>query len=417
MHRASALALLLLGASTAAADPTQIGVFFGPRVFSDDSLLGYNGEKGPDAPPHATLNNSIQFGPRVARPFFPWFVPELEIGMAPTGTNRVRNPDTGTEAAATSVFWLNPRAQIRFEILPGRRLQPFVVVGGGMPVSLSSARKTFDTDILGEGYVGGGMRFDSGKRFTVRFDARVSFLPGIERYIAAELDFSVGIEFHIGEKPKRAVEVRPDDRVADRDQDGIPDAKDKCPAQEEDADGFEDLDGCPDIDNDLDKVLDIADRCNSVPETYNGVEDDDGCPDSVPLEVDNLRGTVEGLLYGEGETLVRDSAMPNLKKIAAVMTTHPSIKVVLIGHTDNVEAKQFAEIKEGEPPPDYEALAADLSRARAEAVKQALVGLGIAAPRIDVQGHGYETPVAENDKPKGRLANRRVEIKLYVPPR
>jgi hypothetical protein len=60
MHRAAALALLLLGASSAAADPTQIGVFFGPRVFNDDSLLGYNGDKGPDAPPHATLNNSIE---------------------------------------------------------------------------------------------------------------------------------------------------------------------------------------------------------------------------------------------------------------------------------------------------------------------------------------------------------------------
>src|SRR3954470_4165457 len=141
MHRA-ALALLLLGASTASADPTQIGVFFGPRVFNDDSLLGYNGDKGPDAPPHATLNNSIEFGPRIARPFLPWLVPELELCMAPTGTNAVMG-DMGTTAAPTSVFWLNPRAQLRFEILPGRRLQPFAVVGGGAPITFSSAKKTF----------------------------------------------------------------------------------------------------------------------------------------------------------------------------------------------------------------------------------------------------------------------------------
>src|SRR5438105_4579479 len=112
MHRAFALALVVLSAGTASADPTQVGVFFGPRVFSNDSLLGYVGEKGPDAPAHATLNNTIQFGPRLARPFFPWFVPELEIGLAPSGTDAVHNPMTGTDAAATSVFWIEPRLQI-----------------------------------------------------------------------------------------------------------------------------------------------------------------------------------------------------------------------------------------------------------------------------------------------------------------
>ncbi len=419
MHRAAVIALTLavtvIGAAPAAADPTQLGLFFGPRVFADDSKLGYV----KDNPAHPSLDNGIEFGLRVARPFFPWLVPELELGLAPTGTKPIRAGagNTGPTAAATDVFWMNPRAQLRFELLPGRRIQPFLVVGGGAPIALSSARKTFDSDILGDGYVGGGVRFDTGKRFTVRFDARVSMLPGIDRYIAAELDFSFGLELHIGEPAKRTTEQLPDGLISDRDQDGIPDAKDACPDREEDADGFDDLDGCPDIDNDLDKVLDIADRCPSVPETYNGYEDDDGCPDTVPLEVDNLRGTVEGLLYAEGETAVRDSAMGNLRKIAKIMADHPSIKVVLIGHTDSVEAKQFADTTAGAPPPDLEALAADLSRARAEAVKQALVGLGVAAPRVNVEGHGAEEAVSDNDKPKGRLANRRVEIRLFVPPR
>jgi outer membrane protein OmpA-like peptidoglycan-associated protein len=322
----------------------------------------------------------------------------------------------GSTAQPTDVFWFEPRAQLRFELMPGRRLQPFAVVGGGAPIALSSARKTYDSGITGDGYVGGGVRFDTGKRFSVRFDARVSLQTGIVRYIAAELDFSIGVELHLGEPARRTAEKLPDAELADRDHDGIPDIKDKCPDQEEDADGFEDLDGCPDIDNDLDQVLDIADRCPNVPETYNGYEDDDGCPDTVPLEVDNLRGTVEGLLYAEGETVVRDSALPNIQKITKVMAAHPSIKVVLIGYTDSTEAKQFADPTPGAPPADFEALAADLSRARAEAVKQALVAAGVAAPRINVEGHGAEEPVADNDKPKGRLANRRVEIRLYVPP-
>ena len=34
---------------------------------------------------------------------------------------------------------------------------------------------------------------------------------------------------------------------------------------------------------------------------------------------------------------------------------------------------------------------------------------------IDAEGRGSEEPVSDNSTPRGRLANRRVEIKLYVP--
>jgi hypothetical protein len=75
-------------------------------------------------------------------------------------------------------------------------------------------------------------------------------------------------------------------------------------------------------------VLDIADKCPDVPETYNGFEDEDGCPDTVPPDVDALRGTIEGLIYAEGETAVRDSALPSIRKIARTMKAHPTIRVV-----------------------------------------------------------------------------------------
>jgi len=65
----------------------------------------------------------------------------------------------------------------------------------------------------------------------------------------------------------------------DNDQDGLPDVDDKCPDVAEDADGFEDADGCPDEDNDADSVLDVDDPCPLVPEDRDGFEDEDGCPD------------------------------------------------------------------------------------------------------------------------------------------
>lgn len=417
MHRAAAVGTVVFTcalASTAAADEMQLGAWVGPRVFASDTLLGFI----PDAPAHPDLGSSVTFGARIGHVVvFPWLVPEFELAMSPTSTTAEGG------AAAASVFWLEPRAHLRFELNAGKRLQPFVLIGGGAPIALSSARRTFDSGIVGAGHLGAGVRYDTLRGFVLRFDARVAFVPGArisssmeeDPYFGAEIDVAFGIELSLGTRAK-AVEQR---RLAslDRDRDGVADDKDACADRAEDADGFDDLDGCPDIDNDLDRVLDIADKCTTVPEGYNGFEDDDGCPDTVPDDVEALRGTIEGLLYADAETAVRDSALPNIEKIAKTMAAHPSIRVVLIGHTDDREAKQFAEPVDGQPAPDVTELALDLSRARAEAVKQALTAAGVAASRIEIDGRGAEEPVAENDRPKGRLANRRVEIKLFVPPR
>src|SRR5690348_6889363 len=145
-------------AAPAAAEPTQIGGWFGPRIFSSDSTLGYID----GAPAHPSLASKIAFGVRVGKPLFTYIVPELEIAFAPTETTKT----TGTQIA--DVYWLNPRLQLRFEVLPGRRLQPFFVAGGGVPISLSTARMTFASGATGSGYVGGGVRFDSQKGFVLR---------------------------------------------------------------------------------------------------------------------------------------------------------------------------------------------------------------------------------------------------------
>jgi outer membrane protein OmpA-like peptidoglycan-associated protein len=65
----------------------------------------------------------------------------------------------------------------------------------------------------------------------------------------------------------------------DNDNDGIKDDVDNCPDLAEDFDGFEDENGCPDLDNDSDGIPDVEDRCPSEPEDFDGFEDSDGCPD------------------------------------------------------------------------------------------------------------------------------------------
>lgn len=74
----------------------------------------------------------------------------------------------------------------------------------------------------------------------------------------------------------------------DNDLDSIPDANDKCPDQEEDRDEFEDQDGCPDVDNDKDGIRDVADACPMQPETKNNYKDEDGCPDVADADEDGV---------------------------------------------------------------------------------------------------------------------------------
>ena len=66
---------------------------------------------------------------------------------------------------------------------------------------------------------------------------------------------------------------------SDRDGDGLDDRLDRCADLAEDRDGFEDRDGCPDLDDDADGVADLKDKCRLVAEDRDGFQDEDGCPD------------------------------------------------------------------------------------------------------------------------------------------
>lgn len=106
------------------------------------------------------------------------------------------------------------------------------------------------------------------------------------RYAIGDVSVIAGVELPftdaIGNPRVRAVlGIGWAPRLPDQDRDGVPDDKDECPELEEDRDGFEDSDGCPDEDNDDDGVSDDKDRCPAQKEDENGFEDDDGCPDAA----------------------------------------------------------------------------------------------------------------------------------------
>lgn len=109
------------------------------------------------------------------------------------------------------------------------------------------------------------------------------------------------------------------------------------------------------------------------------------------------RAVLEDLRFATGATELADETPASLTALAALLTNDPSLRLLLVGHTDS----------EG----DLETNRA-LSQRRAEAVRQRLITLGAAQERIEAHGVGYLAPRAPNTTEEGRRANRRVEAVL-----
>jgi outer membrane protein OmpA-like peptidoglycan-associated protein len=189
--------------------------------------------------------------------------------------------------------------------------------------------------------------------------------------------------------------------VGDADHDGIPDDQDKCPNAAEDKDGFEDEDGCPDPDNDHDGIADAQDKCPLEAEVINGVEDDDGCPDkgASKVRVEGQRiAILDKVYFATNKDVILAKSHPLLKQVAAVLRANPQIELVRVeGHTDN----------QGKPASNL-----DLSQRRANTVRAFLIKEGIAPERLEAVGYGQTKPVAPNTTARGRETNRRVEFTI-----
>jgi outer membrane protein OmpA-like peptidoglycan-associated protein len=178
----------------------------------------------------------------------------------------------------------------------------------------------------------------------------------------------------------------------DPDYDCVPLPGDKCPAEA----GIL-PDGCPDPDPDRDGVSGAGDKCPKDPETKNEFEDADGCPDTVPEKVKKFSGVIPGIEFDTGKATIRPVSRPTLDEAASVLVEYTALKVAISGHTDNVGDKNTN---------------IELSKARADAVKEYLVGKGVAADRITTRGAGPNEPIADNATRPGRQQNRRIEFAL-----
>jgi outer membrane protein OmpA-like peptidoglycan-associated protein len=103
------------------------------------------------------------------------------------------------------------------------------------------------------------------------------------------------------------------------------------------------------------------------------------------------------LLFAVNSAEVKAGFADELARVAKVVNQYPQTTLQVAGHTDSAGTVEHNQ---------------KLSERRAEAVKNSLVGQGVAAGRISTVGFGESKPVADNSTEAGRQLNRRVNITI-----
>jgi len=218
----------------------------------------------------------------------------------------------------------------------------------------------------------------------------------------------------------------------DNDGDKIPDLKDACPNDSEDFDGFQDEDGCPDLDNGGDKIPDANDLCPNEAEDHDYFQDTDGCPDEdndddgVLDFDDKCPDSPETFNNFEDEDGCPDSA-PVTNKNEDI--TQILLEGDLIFGRDNSsvlpsafeELDRVVEILRNYPDANWrieghvdskgsEQSIRVKSTKQAEAILEYFISKGIDGSKFEVFGMGDKFPIANNTTEFGRQRNRRILI-------
>lgn len=105
---------------------------------------------------------------------------------------------------------------------------------------------------------------------------------------------------------------------------------------------------------------------------------------------------IEQISFAFGKSEIDSSSFGYLDNIVLLLK-QGDMNMEIKGHTDNVGNADFN---------------MELSRKRAKAVYDYLVGKGVDRSRLSYSYYGMEDPIASNDTEEGRKANRRVEFEI-----
>jgi len=107
--------------------------------------------------------------------------------------------------------------------------------------------------------------------------------------------------------------------------------------------------------------------------------------------------TLGDVLFASGQAQLVEGGRSSLEEVVDLLQTEPDKKIRVEGHTDS----------RGDA--DANLL---LSEQRAQAVREALISLGVASERVSALGMGEDFPIASNEDEDGRARNRRVDVIL-----
>jgi outer membrane protein OmpA-like peptidoglycan-associated protein len=106
---------------------------------------------------------------------------------------------------------------------------------------------------------------------------------------------------------------------------------------------------------------------------------------------------IAGVQFATGAATLNPNAREGLARFAGIVGVYPSLTFKVEGHTDITGSAETNR---------------NLSLARATTVRDYLIGQGVNAASIQVEGLGPDRPVGDNATSEGRARNRRVEIIL-----
>lgn len=247
--------LLIFSAEAKAEERVTLGVFAGGKSIDPTMALGTIAGKQPDP-----AVGSLAFGLRLGFQFSVHLRTESDLAFQPTQSKF-------SDSDLTILAW---RGHLHYVPFPAERMRPFFLVGAGF-LHLSPARvDLLQQDSALAAHTGFGLEYDLNPSVALRMEMRTEFAPAHNSSMATNLAVFAGATFYF---PEDAGELPPD---ADRD--GVFDDVDQCLSEVEDQDGYDDEDGCPDLDNDHDGIPDTVDLCPSDAEDTEPGEKPDGCP-------------------------------------------------------------------------------------------------------------------------------------------
>lgn len=122
----------------------------------------------------------------------------------------------------------------------------------------------------------------------------------------------------------------------------------------------------------------------------------ESAPDFSTAIASTGKYVTHGIYFDTDSDHLKPESAPVIKQIGDALTKNPALKLEIDGYTDSVGNADHN---------------LDLSQRRAQAVQTVLVAqFGVDAARLSSKGLGQASPVASNDTPDGRAANRRVEF-------